>query len=153
MSPMQSRRDSIPSDDPGGPDGDASAPRMDGGSASDVAAHSAGQNGWYADGFPAVLPYGTPDGRDAETAELSASGLSASGMLASPSSVPDRSEEAVAADVVRGGAFGRVASQIGRPVLLVNVALAALILAGGGFTYVSVANNGGNAARTGGGIL
>ncbi len=159
---MQSRQDPVPSGDPDVPDDQADVPPVE---------HAWPVDAWASNGAAATTwPAATP-GRaattgpagagerdalpDAATADL---GFAGNGTF-------DSTADDTVADQQHSGVFDadeptqtsepsmlkRFGTQIRRPVLLVNLVLGALILAGGGFTYASVAGTGAtNTANTAG---
>ena len=150
---MQSRQDPAPSGDPEVPDNQADAPPIE---------HACPVDAWASNGAAATTgPAGTPGptaaatwpaavaerdaSPDAATADL---GFAGNGAFASAA-------DDTVADQQTGGVFDadeqtetsesnvlkRFGTQVRRPVLLVNLVLGALILAGGGFAYASVAGD------------
>ncbi|HZD98365.1 MAG TPA: HlyD family efflux transporter periplasmic adaptor subunit [Micromonosporaceae bacterium] len=160
---MQSRQDPAPSGDPDMPDNQADAPPIEhawpvDAWASNGAAATTGPAGTTGPAAAATWPASVSERDalpDAATADL---GIVGNGAFASAA-------DDTVADQQTGGVFDadeppetsepnvlkRFGRQVRRPVLLVNLVLGALILAGGGFTYASVAGTGAtNTANTAG---
>jgi membrane fusion protein, macrolide-specific efflux system len=129
MSAMQSRQDSAPSADP-----DVPGDRADG---------TAVEHTWPVDALP-----------DAATADLGFAGNGAYAGTADETVANQHSgifDADDPADTSEPSVLKRFGTQARRPVLLVNLVLGALILAGGGFAYASVADTGTtNTANTAG---
>ncbi|HEY7173938.1 MAG TPA: hypothetical protein VH442_03385, partial [Micromonosporaceae bacterium] len=137
---MQSRQDAVPSDDRPEPDGASrqsfASAEPDHDSYDDARARAlaalggdrpdgADGNGWYGDSHPTAASaddaFG-PGGTTSETIDLGAPAAESYG--------------------TRPSLASRLMTQIRRPALVVNLVLAALVLAGGGFTYLTVAGKG-----------
>jgi membrane fusion protein, macrolide-specific efflux system len=163
MSAMQSRQDSVPSGDPDVPGDGAGVPGDD--AHAPAADHTWPVDTWArtgaADGGPPATAGSVPLA-DASTADLGAgsatydaqpgifrgdelrSGFFGDDVAALPTEqgLPAAGDVIDHRDTSNPGALRRFGTQARRPVLLVNLVLGALILAGGGFAYASVAGSG-----------
>jgi macrolide-specific efflux system membrane fusion protein len=175
MSAMQSRQDSVPSGDPDVPDDGADV--SDDGTPALAAEHTWPVGAWARSGAADAAPTATGGAAalaDASTADLGAGSVTYDGVDPQPGifggdqprsgffgddAAVTSTEQGlpVAGDVMdhpdtsKPGALRRFGIQARRPVLLVNLVLGVLILAGGGFAYASVADNGTtNTANTAG---
>jgi macrolide-specific efflux system membrane fusion protein len=155
MSAMQSRQDPAPSGDPDVPDNQADAPIE----------HAWSVDAWASNGAAATTgPAGTTGptavgerdaSPDAATADLGFAGNGAFASAADDTVADQQTGRVFDADeqteTSEPNVLKRFGTQVRRPVLLVNLVLGALILAGGGFAYASVAGTGAtNAANTAG---
>jgi multidrug efflux pump subunit AcrA (membrane-fusion protein) len=144
---MQSRQDPAPSGDPDVPDDQADAPPVE---------HAWPVDAWASNGAAATTrSAATTVPANAATADL---GFVGNGAFAGTAddTVADQQHSGVfdadeQPETSEPSMLKRFGTQVGRPVLLVNLVLGALILAGGGFAYASVAGTGAtNTANTAG---